>query len=164
MIKSQDKSMSVASHWWHELPTTSFGSSHMEERLAGLIIAGRKRATVWNGLDENPTEPGMQWVVTANGQAVAVIETLSVGQCRFDEIDAEFAFEEGEGDRSLAYWRGVHQTFFEKEGRFAPSMMLWWEKFHLVAVIDANLAAKSNEMVALDEAEAAQLLANLPAP
>lgn len=156
--------MSVASDWWHDLPTTSFGSSHLEERLAGLIIAGRKRATVWSGVDENPTEPGMQWVVTANGQAVAVIETLSVGQCRFDEIDAAFAFEEGEGDRSLAYWRAVHQTFFEKKGSFAPDMILWWEKFRLVAIIDADLAAKSDDMVALDEAEAAALLAKLPVP
>lgn len=136
----------------------------MEERLAGLIIAGRKRATVWNGQEENPTKPGMAWVVTANNRPVAVIETLSVGQCRFGEIDAEFAFEEGEGDRSLAYWRIVHQTFFEKEGSFSPDMILWWEKFALVEVLDADLAAKSETMVALDEADAAELLANQPNP
>lgn len=148
---------------WMNLPTTCFGSSHLEERLAGLIIAGRKRATVWNGLDENPTSPGMHWVVTAIGRPVAIIETLSVGQCRFDEIDADFAYEEGEGDRSLAYWQAVHQAFFEKEGSFAPDMILWWEKFRLLEVLDLDLAAKSLEMVALDEAEAAELLAKLSA-
>ncbi|MFO0432322.1 MAG: ASCH domain-containing protein [Hyphomonadaceae bacterium] len=153
--------MSQRSDWWRSLPTTSFGSSQMEERLAGLIIAGRKRATVWNGQDENPTKPGMNWVVTANCRPVAIIETLSVGQCRFEEIDADFAFEEGEGDRGLAYWRTVHQTFFEREGSFASDMILWWEKFRLVEVLDADLAAKSDAMVALDEAEAALLLANL---
>lgn len=84
--------MSQPSDWWKSLPTTSFGSSHMEERLAGLIIAGRKRATVWNGQEENPTRPGMDWVVTAIGKPVAIIKTLSVGQCRFDEIDANFAY------------------------------------------------------------------------
>ncbi|WP_395630179.1 ASCH domain-containing protein [Aquidulcibacter sp.] len=154
--------MSKSSEWWRSLPTTSFGSSHMEERLAGLIIAGRKRATVWNGLEDNPTKPGMNWVVTANARPVAVIETLSVGQCRFEEIDANFAFEEGEGDRSLAHWRVVHQAFFEKEGSFSPNMILWWEKFRLVEALDADLAAKSEEMVVLDEADAAELLANQP--
>ena len=134
----------------------------MEERLAGLIIAGRKRATVWNGQEDNPTKPGMNWVVTANSRPVAVIETVAVGQCRFDAIDAAFAFEEGEGDRGLAYWRLVHQAFFEKEGSFSPDMILWWEKFRLVEVLDADLAAKSEAMVALDEADAVELLANQP--
>jgi uncharacterized protein YhfF len=134
----------------------------MEERLAGLIIAGRKRATVWNGQEDNPTKPGMNWVVTANARPVAVIETLSVGQCRFDAIDADFAFEEGEGDCGLAYWRIVHQAFFEKERSFSPKMTLWWEKFRLVEVLDADFAAKSAAMVALDEADAAELLANQP--
>ena len=154
--------MSQPSEWWRSLPTTSFGSSHMEERLAGLIIAGRKRATVWSGQEDNPTTPGMQWVVTANARPVAVIETLTVGQCRLDAIDADFALEEGEGDCGLAYWRIVHQAFFEKEGSFSPNMMLWWEKFRLVEVLDADLAAKSEAMVALDEADAAKLLANQP--
>ncbi len=134
----------------------------MEERLAGSILAGRKRATVWNGQEDNPTKPGMNWVVTVNARPVAVIETLSVGQCRFDAIDADFALEEGEGDCSLTYWRIVHQAFFEKEGSFSPNMILWWEKFRLVEVLDADLAAKSEAMVALDEAEAAELLANQP--
>ena len=29
------------------LPCLSFGSEGMQERLAALVIAGRKRATVW---------------------------------------------------------------------------------------------------------------------
>jgi uncharacterized protein YhfF len=126
----------------------------MEERLAGLIIAGRKRATVWNGQQDNPTKPGMDWVVTSDARPAAVIETLSVGHCRFDAI--------GEGDCSLAYWRLVHQAFFEKERSFSPDMILWWEKFRLVEVLDADLAAKSEAMVALDEADAAELLAIQP--
>ncbi len=50
----------------------------------------------------------------------------------FDSIDAAFAFEEGEGDRSLAFWRATHETFFRGEGEFAPDMMLWSEHFRLV--------------------------------
>ena len=32
-----------------------------------------------------------------------VIETTEVSYRRYDEVDAAFAYEEGEGDRSLAY-------------------------------------------------------------
>ena len=30
----------------------------------------------------------------------------------FDEVDEEHAYLEGEGDRSLEYWREVHERFF----------------------------------------------------
>ena len=33
----------------------------------------------------------------------------------FDEVSKEHAYKEGEGDRSLAYWRDVHEDFFAEE-------------------------------------------------
>ena len=30
----------------------------------------------------------------------------------FNEVSAEHAFKEGEGDKSLAYWQQVHEAFF----------------------------------------------------
>lgn len=141
------------------LPSTAFGSGpELETRLAALIIAGRKRATVWNGMAANETAPGMLWRVTAGGRDVAVIETLSVERCSFCEIDDAFAFEEGEGDRSLAFWRAVHEKFFRQEGHFAPDMPLWCERFRLVAVLDAALASAAAEHVAAEEREAADIL------
>jgi uncharacterized protein YhfF len=32
----------------------------------------------------------------------------------YDEVDAKFAYEEGEGDRSLEYWRDAHWRFFSR--------------------------------------------------
>lgn len=141
------------------LPCLSFGSEGMQERLAALVIAGRKRATVWDGREENPTVPGMRWAVMAAGRAVAVIETVAVGRRRFDEIDAAFAALEGEGDGSLAFWQAAHEDYFRKAGFFAPEMDLWWEEFRLVAVIDAGLAAEAPAHVATEEEEARALLA-----
>jgi uncharacterized protein YhfF len=142
-----------------ELPATSFGSKpETEERLAALILAGRKRATVWNGLSPNETRPGMLWRVTAKGRDVATIETLTVEHRRFCDIDAEFAYEEGEGDRSLAFWRIVHEEYFREEGSFAPDMLLWCERFRLVDVIDRELAAAAPRHVELEEAEAVAIL------
>ena len=33
----------------------------------------------------------------------------------FNEASEEHAYKEGEGDRSLAYWRAVHEEFFAEE-------------------------------------------------
>jgi uncharacterized protein YhfF len=136
----------------------------MEERLAALVVAGRKRATVWDASEGNPTEPGKRWVVTAGERPVAVIETVTVHRCSFSNIDADFAFEEGEGDRSLTFWKAVHETFFKTAGYFAPDMMLWCETFRLAEVIDAAFAASASAHVLAEQAEGEALVASLGAP
>lgn len=145
---------------WRGLPECSFGSDPgLEERLAALVLAGRKRATVWDGRAANPTAAGMRWVVMAAGRPVAVIETVAVGQRRFDEIDAAFAALEGEGDGSLRFWQLAHEDYFRKAGGFDPAMRLWWEEFRLVEVIDHALAAAAPAHVQAEEAEARAVLA-----
>jgi len=47
------------------------------------------------------------------GNAVAVIQTVSVETKRFGEIDEGFARLEGEGDLSLEWWRAAHQSYYE---------------------------------------------------
>lgn len=142
------------------MPVCAFGSSPvLQERLAALVIAGRKRATVWDGREANPTVPGMRWVVTVSERPVAVIETVAVGQRRFDEIDAAFAALEGEGDGSLRFWQIAHEEYFGKLGGFDPAMLLWWEEFRLIEVIDTALAAAASGHVLAEEAEARALLA-----
>jgi len=52
-------------------------------------------------------------------------------------VDAEFAFAEGEGDQSLAYWRGVHWDYFNtqclEDGRVPDeTMLITCERFELV--------------------------------
>ena len=52
-------------------------------------------------------------------------------------MTAEHAFKEGEGDRSLAYWREVHKRFFTEELKeadleFDEDMKLVCEEFEAV--------------------------------
>jgi uncharacterized protein YhfF len=52
-------------------------------------------------------------------------------------VTAEHAYREGEGDRSLSHWRGVHRKFFtqelEAEGlEFSEDMKLVCEEFEVV--------------------------------
>lgn len=145
--------------WWRDLPTTNFGSEDMEERLAALILAGRKRATVWDAREGNSTEPGKQWVVTVHGRPVGVIETIDIQTRRFNEIDADFAAVEGEGDGSLEYWRAGHKAFFRDQGHFSDDMLLWCETFRLIEVIDHGLLGAADVHIAWEEAAARALRA-----
>ena len=48
-------------------------------------------------------------------QAVCIIKTLKVYVTAFNQVSDEHAFKEGEGDRSLEYWRMVHVSFLTNE-------------------------------------------------
>ena len=53
----------------------------------------------------------------------------------FDEVDEEHAYLEGEGDRSLEYWREVHERFFTEHAThdrgFATDMPIVCERFRV---------------------------------
>lgn len=89
--------------------------------LAELVLTGVKRATaslLWSfeSAGRSPPSPGALSVVTCwSGTPVCVIETTSVEVVPFDEVSADFAATEGEGDGSLAYWQRVHRDYFGRE-------------------------------------------------
>lgn len=121
-----------------------FGDSpEMADELGALIVGGRKTATcsaVWEWEAEGKALPavGLKTVVLDGaGAPLCVIETTEVTVVPFDEVDADFAREEGEGDLSLAYWREAHWRYFSralpKIGRAADAKMpLVCERFRLV--------------------------------
>jgi uncharacterized protein YhfF len=89
--------------------------------LAELVLSGTKRATaglLWafEHTDKKPPAAGALSIVTYwNGTPVCIIETQSVEVVPFEEVTAEFASTEGEGDGSLEYWRRVHWASFSRE-------------------------------------------------
>jgi uncharacterized protein YhfF len=123
---------------WRALETFSFGDHpSLADELAELVLAGKKTATCWAAAQGLLTEVGKQMVLLdGTGRPRAVIETVELTQRRFPEVDAAFASDEGEGDRTLAYWRGAHEIYFSRLGQFAPDMLLWCERFRLVEVIE----------------------------
>ena len=97
--------------WQEKYPQAfcwSFGDSpEMADELASLVIAGKKRATCGSfasyQAEERPVTPGaVHIVLNGAGEAVCVIRTLSLRLIRFNEMSAELAALEGEGDLSLA--------------------------------------------------------------
>jgi uncharacterized protein YhfF len=64
-----------------------------------------------------------------------VLRTVKLVQSRFCDVSPEFARKEGEGDRSLDWWRDAHENYFRRSGEFSPEMMLWCEDFEVTAII-----------------------------
>lgn len=122
----------------------AFGDNpELADELAALVVRGVKTATcgdLWSYQAEGLplTAVGDYWIVLdGRGQPVAITEITAVEVRRYNEVDERFAFDEGEGDRSLAYWREAHRTYFGRTlpaiGReFAEDMPLVCERFRVV--------------------------------
>jgi len=121
---------------YQHLRTFAFGDSPaLADQLLGLVIKGVKTATCSTEDEPNTSAPGERWIVLdGRGEPRCVIETTEVTYRRFNEVDATFAHDEGEGDRSLAYWRDAHRAYFGRRGRFSEDMTLMCERFRLIEV------------------------------
>jgi uncharacterized protein YhfF len=114
----------------------------LADELLDLVMLGIKTATCSTEDEPNTSTVGESWIVLdGRGTPRCVIETTEVSYRRYNEVDAAFAYEEGEGDRSLAYWRSAHRTYFGRQGRFSEDMMLMCERFRLVEVFEARKVA-----------------------
>ena len=119
----------------------AFGAA--PDLLAELVAKGVKTATA-SAYDEYvhyeeelPKVGDLDVVLDGQGQAVAIIETTKVTVIPFREVSADHAYKEGEGDRSLAYWRQVHEELFTKwladiGLSFSPASKVVLEEFQLV--------------------------------
>ena len=121
----------------------SFGDSPaLADELLGLVLAAKKTATCGTlgqfgpGGEPMPQVGRRDIVLDGQGRPAAVIETTEVIVKRFDEVDEEFARDEGEGDGTLAHWRSAHETYFARNGGFAPDMEVVCERFRLVEVLN----------------------------
>lgn len=118
-------------------------SEEAANELGDLVKAGTKTATcslVWayEAEDEElPTIGDLSIVTNWEGEPLCIIETIEVEIKAFNEVDDRFAYDEGEGDRSLAYWRAVHWEVFSREcaaiGRKpVETMPLICERFRVI--------------------------------
>lgn len=122
-----------------------FGDSpELADHLAGLIVAGEKRATCalarWYESASHgrlPRPGDFSIVLNGAGAPVAVIETVEVRVGPVSSVDAAFAFDEGEGDKSLAWWLEAHRAFFQREAEregfvYSDALEAVFERFRLV--------------------------------
>lgn len=111
--------------------------------LAHFVVTGRKTATAsaypLYALEKEPLPHAGAYsvILDAKDNAVCVIQTTRVAVVPFNKVTAEHAYKEGEGDRSLSYWREVHESFFteclhEAGLQFTPDMKVVCEEFTVI--------------------------------
>jgi uncharacterized protein YhfF len=121
-----------------ELESFSFGDSpELADELLELVVIGKKTATSWATSEgDKGVAVGKRWIVKdSRGRPGAILETVELGRRRFGEVDAAFAHDEGEGDRSLDDWRRMLTAYFTRRREFSPDMELYCERFTLIEIL-----------------------------
>ncbi|MEO6790163.1 MAG: ASCH domain-containing protein [Ornithinibacter sp.] len=122
-------------------PAWAFGATpEQADELLRLVLDGAKTATASSQADyvqegEDLPVPGMLGIVLDGvGHPRALVSTTEVRVVPFDQVDADHARDEGEGDGSLENWRAVHERFFAEhaDGGFQSDMPVVLERFHVL--------------------------------
>ncbi|WP_100104030.1 ASCH domain-containing protein [Streptococcus pseudopneumoniae] len=124
-----------------EIDAWAFGVE--PDLLADLVFKGKKTATasaydLYVLEDEPLPQVGtFDIILDSQNQSVCIVEITKVSVELFNQVSAQHAFKEGEGDKSLAYWRQVHEDFFrdclgEAGLTFTPESKVVLEEFRKV--------------------------------
>jgi uncharacterized protein YhfF len=99
-----------------------FGDSpEMADELGQLVLSGTKTATcslLWEyELEDEPVPQvgELSIVLDGHGEPLCLIETTEIRTRPYNKVEAQFAYDEGEGDRTLAFWRDAHWRFFSRQ-------------------------------------------------
>ena len=124
-----------------EIDAWAFGVE--PDLLADLVLKGEKTATA-SAYDlyalegeSLPQEGTFDIILDSQNQAVCIVEITKVYVQPFNQVSAQHAYKEGEGDKSLTYWRQVHEDFFtdclgEAGLIFTPESKVVLEEFRKV--------------------------------
>ncbi len=134
------------------------GGGEAADELADLVLKGIKFGTASaydeyvadDAPDEIPKIGDYSVILDSRGEALCVIRDYDVYVRTFRQVPPFHAYSEGEGDRSLAYWREVHTRFFEETLSetglpFTGDSLVICEKFTVEYI--AGKGAKEDELI-----------------
>lgn len=118
----------------------AFGDSpRSADELLDFVRGGTKRATAGaladHGRGDEPfPTPGQCWgLLDGAGDGCVVMEVVEVRVGRLDSVDAAFAWDEGEHDRTIERWLEGHRAFFRRNGVAHPDgLETVFERFRVV--------------------------------
>jgi uncharacterized protein YhfF len=92
----------------------------MATELAALVVAGRKRATCslardYQAPETLPKVGDFVVVVDGNGMPQCIWRTTEIEIKPLNAVDDQFAWDEGEGDRSREWWLAAHRRYFARQ-------------------------------------------------
>lgn len=110
--------------------------------LAELVVNETKKATAslylsYGSEDELPKVGDFSVIINWNNEAQCIIKTTNIEIVPYKDVTEEFAATEGEGDKSLEYWRRAHWSYFSREMKEigkepTEDMLVVCEKFEVV--------------------------------
>ncbi|MGH1490682.1 MAG: ASCH domain-containing protein [Acidimicrobiales bacterium] len=118
-----------------------FGDSvELADELIALVLDGTKRATAGAVAayevagDALPQIGDFEIATDGSMRPRAVLEFTDVRIGPLSSVDDQFAYDEGEGDRSRDYWLRAHTNFFERVmpslgQKFDPDMATVFQRF-----------------------------------
>lgn len=124
-------------------PAEAFGDGPaLADELLALVLAGPKRATAgarahYEAAGDPLPVPGGRWIVTDGaGVPRALLRTTEVRVGPLSSVDDAFAYDEGEGDRTRAWWLAAHEAYFRRTlpavgVAFTPEVEVVFERFAL---------------------------------
>lgn len=91
------------------------------DECAELVVSKIKQATSpslwWFEKHNEPLPRVGDLAIVTNWERIpkAIVRTTKVEVLRFKDVTEAYAFIEGEGDRSLDYWKAVHWDYYANE-------------------------------------------------
>ena len=122
----------------------AFGdSAELADELGLLVLHGPKRATAelvqaFVAQDEPLPRVGDRCLVLGgDGRPLAIVRTTDVRVGPLSSVNDRFAWDEGEGDRTRAWWLDAHTRFFNRQCAamgltFSDDIGVVFERFELV--------------------------------
>ena len=127
-----------------EYDAYAYGYPEMADEILAALLRGDKRATTGlkclYELEREPLPQAGQYSVILDGRGLprCITRITKTDITKFRDITGEYAFIEGEGDKSLNYWKNTHREVFTRECRedfqmdFSEDMECVCEYFEVV--------------------------------
>ncbi|MEE9374786.1 MAG: ASCH domain-containing protein [Rhizobiaceae bacterium] len=122
-------------------PSFSFGDSpKMADDGARDVIARKQVATcvalafVENGTAAKPEVGLVEIILNGKTSPSCAIETWKTDTQQYDQIDLQFALDEG--CRDLKEWQDIHEAYFKRRNCFSPTMKIYRQYFNVIEVFE----------------------------
>jgi uncharacterized protein YhfF len=121
-----------------------FGDSpSMADQLGQLVLDGIKTATAslvkGYEAEDQPIPPVGDVNIILNGAElpICITETTEITIKPFNQVDEQFAYDEGEDDRTLKSWKEGHERYFrrrceQQDWSFSRDLPVVFERFKVI--------------------------------
>ena len=111
------------------------GDKKICDKLFNLVKTGEKTATSY--LYEDDLQNNLSILTNWKEDEKLLLKTTKIEVKSFSDVSEEFAFKEGENDKSLKSWRKIHKRFFKKRCKvknikFNENVLIVCEEFEVV--------------------------------